>query len=214
MACERFGVEPDIVTFAKALSAGSLPVGAIVYTNAIYKKVFSSMEECVIHSSTFSKNTLAMGCGLMSLDLLESEKLLQNALEQGAVLKAGLVALQSQSEWIKDVRGEGLMLAIEFHRPTSFKKQLIWDAVQKMNHGLFNQLVVMRLFSEHHFMTQVSGHHQDIVKILPPLIITSEHVQNFLTAFAKTLQDCESVTGPLLQMGANLAKHVIKNVRS
>lgn len=210
LASDHYGIEPDIVTLAKALSGGFVPAGAIQYTDAIYEKVFSRMEECVVHSSTFGQNTLAMGCGLAALHLMEEENVVENAAQVGKILKDGLLELQNKHDWIKEVRGEGLMIGIEFHKPQSLKKKIVWDTVHKMDPGLFGELIVMRLFSEHKILTQVSGHHQDIVKLIPPLTLTEEQAQKFLQAFDETLQDCDKVTGPILKMAANLAKHALK----
>jgi len=108
------------------------------------------------------------------------------------------------------VRGKGLMIGIEFGRPESFKKRLIWDTVHKINPGLFAELVVMPLLSEHHILSQVAGHNQDILKLIPPLNIGEKHVDLFIKALDHVLEKCDHVTGPMLTMGKNLAKHVMK----
>jgi acetylornithine/succinyldiaminopimelate/putrescine aminotransferase len=211
LASEHFGVEADIITLSKALSGGMVQTGAIVYKRAIYDKVFSRMDRCVVHSNTFGKNNLSMACGLTSLAIVEEEGLLQNAEKIGGLLVEKLNALKSKHDWILEVRGKGLMIGIEFGKPAGFKKKLVWDAVHKMDKGLFGELVVMPLLSKHGILTQVSGHHQDIVKLIPPLTITESHVEKFVAALDDVLSDCDKVTGPILSMGKNLAKHVVKS---
>lgn len=211
LACDHFGVEPDIVTLSKALSGGMVPVGAVVYKREIYDKVFSRMDRCVVHSSTFGQNNLAMVCGLASLDIIEEEGLIQNAQKMGDLLLKGLGKLKEKHDWIHDVRGKGLMIGIELGKPSGFKKRLAWDMVHKIDKGLFGELVVMPLMSRHHILTQVSGHHQDIIKLLPPLVLTERHVSHFLEAFDDVLSDCDKLSGPIFTMGKNLAKHVVKN---
>lgn len=210
LACEHFGIEADIVTLSKALSGGMVQTGAIVYKREIYDKVFSRMDRCVVHSNTFGKNNLSMACGLTSLAIVEEEKLLQNAERIGNSLLQKLNALKSKHDWILEVRGRGLMIGIEFGKPSGFKKKLVWETVHKMDKGLFGELVVIPLLAKHGILTQVSGHHQDIVKLIPPLNIGEEHVDKFVAALDDVLSDCDKVTGPLLSMGKNLAKHVVK----
>ncbi|EKD50699.1 MAG: hypothetical protein ACD_62C00452G0003 [uncultured bacterium] len=209
LACEHFDVEPDIITISKALSGGFVPVGAILYKRDIYHQVFSRMDRCVVHSNTFGKNALAMVCALTTLDVIEEEGLLQNAREMGDLLYEKLVLLKNKHDWIKDIRHVGLMFGIEFGRPDSLKKKLTWDTVHKLDKSLFAELIVMPLMSRHRILTQVSGHHQDIVKLLPPLMINETHVTHFVEALDDVLNDCDSITGPVFRMAANLAKHAL-----
>lgn len=211
LACEHFGLEPDIVTLSKPLSAGFCPVGAIMYTRTIYKKVFSRLDRCVVHSSTFGQNNLAMVCGLAALKILEEEDLPARAKTMGRLFLTELNKLKERHDWIKEVRGLGLMIGIEFGKPSGFKKRLAWDMVHKIDRGLFGELIVMPLFAKHRILTQVSGHHQDIVKLIPPLTMTEKHISLFVSALDSVLSECENVSGPIFTMGKNLAKHVVKS---
>ena len=82
-AFEHWDLEPDIITLAKSLSGGYVPCGAIVTRRSIYQKVFSRLDRCVVHSSTFGRNNLAMACGLASLSVIEDEKLVENSAVMG-----------------------------------------------------------------------------------------------------------------------------------
>lgn len=210
MACEHFGIEPDLICLSKALSGGLVPVGAVIYKRSIYNKTFSRMDRCVVHSSTFGQNDLAMATGLATLHVLKEEKLLENAETMGNLLKAKLKALQGRHDYIKEVRGKGLMIGIEFGKPKAFKKKMAWDMVHKMDKGLFGELIVIPLLNDHHILTQVSGHHQDIVKLIPPLCLTTAHIEHFVDSLDQVLENCDKVTGPIFKIGTNLAKHVIK----
>ena len=150
-----------------------------------------------------------MVCALTTLDVIEEEGLLQNAREMGDLLYEKLVLLKNKHDWIKDIRHVGLMFGIEFGRPDSLKKKLTWDTVHKLDKSLFAELIVMPLMSRHRILTQVSGHHQDIVKLLPPLMINETHVTHFVEALDDVLNDCDSITGPVFRMAANLAKHAL-----
>lgn len=210
LASEHFEIEPDFVTLAKALSGGMVQTGAVVYRHDIYKKVFSRMDRCVVHSSTFGKNNLSMVCGLTSLDIIEEENLLQCAQDMGEYFLTQLHELKAKHDWIKDVRGKGLMIGIEFGKPKGMKKRFIWDTVHSMDKGLFGELIVMPLYAQYRILTQVSGHHQDIVKLIPPLIINKDHIDYFTKSLDQVLTEAENITGPIMKMGKNLAKHIMR----
>lgn len=203
---EHWGLEPDIITISKALSGGFVPVGATLTRRAVYNKVFSRMDRCVVHSSTFGQNNMAMVAGLATLSILEEESMVENAKKIGEILVTSLEKLKDKHEWIREIRGKGLMIGIEFGRPSSFAKKMQWEMVHKINAGLFGELIVMPLLSRHHILTQVSGHGQDVVKILPPLIIDGSHVQKFVAALDAVLDQCGQVSGPVWNMSKNLIR--------
>ncbi len=203
---EHWNLKPDIITLAKALSGGFVPVGATLCQRWIYEKVFSRMDRCVVHSSTFGQNNLAMVMGLATLAIIEEENLVEKAGKLGEELISGLRKLMSSHEWIKEVRGKGLMIGIEFGKPQSFMDKMKWNLIHKMDKGLFGELIVMPLMSQHRLITQVSGHHQDVVKLLPPFVIDQTHTAKFISALDAVLQECGQISGPLWKMGINLAK--------
>ncbi|MDO8643347.1 MAG: aspartate aminotransferase family protein, partial [bacterium] len=182
-AHQHWNLEPDIVTVAKSLSGGFIPVGAILYRDEIYKKVFTRMDRCVVHSNTFGKNVLAMAAGLATLKVLEEEKLIDNAARRGEELKKALQEMQPRYEMIKEVRGKGLMLAIEFGPPRSLKLKVGWTMVHAASKDLFGQMIVLPLMEKHKVLSQVAGHHVDIIKLLPPLTIGDKEIATFTKAF-------------------------------
>src|SRR4051812_40103122 len=118
-AYEHDGVEPDIVTVAKALSGGFVPVGATMARAGIFEKVYSGLDQVFVHASTFMGNALAMTAALATLSVLEDEALVDNARVRGEELTAGLRAIAAEHPMIVDVRGRGLMIGIEFGKPTT-----------------------------------------------------------------------------------------------
>jgi ornithine--oxo-acid transaminase len=203
---EHWGLEPDIVTISKALSGGFVPVGAVLLRREIHKKTFSGLERCVVHSNTFGMNELAMGAGLATLEVLEDERLIENAARQGERLLSGLRALQDRYDMLHDVRGKGLMVAMEFGPPKSLKLKAAWKALEAMQAGMFAQLVVMGLMHEHRILSQVSGHRVNIVKFLPPLVVTEEDVDFALSSIDQTLEKAHRLRGGLWEMGKNIVK--------
>src|ERR1700676_2081404 len=83
LASHQFELQPDMVVLAKALSGGLMPVSAVLMTNKIYHAVYSSLKRAIVHTSTFSENTLSMRAGLATLDVLQDEQLGERALRLG-----------------------------------------------------------------------------------------------------------------------------------
>src|SRR6266702_1424988 len=90
LAVEHWNVEPDIVLLSKALSGGHVPVGALLTRKSVFDKIFNQMDRAVVHGSTFAKNDLAMAAGIATLEVLESEKLIEQAAKRGAELRLAL----------------------------------------------------------------------------------------------------------------------------
>ena len=204
------GVEPDILLTAKALSGGYVPVGAIVTRPEIMQCVFNSMEHCVVHSNTFGQNDMAMAAALASLHVIEDEKLVENAATLGAYVRQRMEPWKQSCPFVSDVRGQGLMFAIDFARPKSgFVLQQKWDALHAMNFGVFGQTVIIPLLQEHRILTQVAGYHTEVIKFLPPLVSTKEDMDWFLNAMDKVLADT-SKTGSTLKTMFKLATGAVR----
>jgi acetylornithine/succinyldiaminopimelate/putrescine aminotransferase len=205
-AFEHWSLEPDIVTMAKTLSGGYVPCGAIVTRRSIYQRVFSRLDRCVVHSSTFGRNNLAMTCALATLSVLEDEKLVENSARMGTLLMEKLEALKEKHSFIAQIRGKGLMIAIEFHEPPELKGKLAWRLMHRIDESLFPQLVVVPMLSKHRVLTQVAGHHMDVIKILPPLMIGRKEVDYFVEALDATLHECRRFPGPIVELARNTAR--------
>jgi len=205
------GLEPDLLLVSKSLSGGMVPVGAVLMKEDIYRKVFSSMDRCVVHSSTFCQGGLAMACGLATLDILESEKLIENGARMGERLITGLQDLIPRYELLKEVRGKGLIIGIELGAPKTFAMKSAWKLIHAADGGLFPQAIIMPLLDQHHILTQVAGHNMDVIKILPPLTITEEDVDHFIGSFESVLAECHKFPGPAWTTASHLMKFALTN---
>jgi acetylornithine/succinyldiaminopimelate/putrescine aminotransferase len=209
-ACEHWGVEPDILACSKALSGGHVPVGAVLSKEWIHRKVFTGMDKCMVHSTTFTGNDLAMAAGLATLHVLRSERLIENAHAMGERLIAGLRALQPRYEMLKEVRGKGMMIALEFGEPRSLRLKPGWALLHRLDESLFPQAVLIPLIKEHRILAQVAGHHQDVIKLLPPLVITPGDVDHLVAAFDDTIGACHKFPGPAWEIAKQLGQFVLK----
>src|SRR5438046_1047244 len=184
---QHWNLEPDIITLAKTLSGGYVPCGAIITRRDIYQKTFSRMDRCVVHSTTFGRNNLSMACGLAALEVIDQENLIERAAKMGALLIEKIDNLRAKHSFIKEVRGKGLMIGIEFHEPSEFKLKMAWKLMHKIDKVLFAQMIVTQMLSKHRILTKVAGHAMDVMKILPPLIIREREVDMFVNALDEVL---------------------------
>ena len=204
-------VDPDLVLLAKALSGGFVPVGAVIGKKWIFDRTFDRMDRAVVHGSTFGKNNLAMAAGLATLAVLEDEGLIENAARRGANLLERLGALVQKYELLKDVRGRGLMIALEFGAPRSLGLRAAWTLLEKATKGLFCQMVIIPLFSRHPILSQVAGHEMYVIKLLPPLCLSQSDEDWIVSAFDDVIADCHQVPGSVWELGTTLARHALKS---
>ena len=159
-AKEHFGVEPDIMTLAKALGGG-VPIGAILSNEKV-----SAAIDFGDHGTTFGGNPLVCAASLATLEVIETENLLQQAEEKGNWLKAEIAAMKNPD--IKEIRGKGLMLGIEFNFETK-------PLVQKMlENGVLANATADR-----------------VLRLVPPLNISYEDLEQAMEVLKKSLKEIQ-----------------------
>ena len=210
LAIEHWDVEPDMVLLAKALSGGHVPVGALLTRKNIFDKIFNQMDRAVVHGSTFAKNDLAMAAGIATLEVIKAERLVEQAAKRGAELRLALTRMVPRYELMKEVRGKGLMIGVEFGPPKSLKLKASWNVLETANKGLFCQLITVPLFKDHKILTQVAGHGSHTVKLLPPLVITEEDCSWIEKAFDDVIAASHKVPGAIWSLGKTLMDNAMK----
>jgi ornithine--oxo-acid transaminase len=153
---------------------------------------------------------MAMAAGLATLRVIKDEKLVENGMAIGTEIINSLDALSKKYEFLKEARGMGMMIAIEFHEPKSLMLKAAWAMLEAANKGLFCQMVTIPLFKEHHILTQVAGHGMNVVKLLPPLNLTAKDRDLVVSSFEKTIADTHHISGAIWDLGKNLASHALK----
>jgi predicted acetylornithine/succinylornithine family transaminase len=161
-ASENFGVYPDVMALAKAIGSG-LPLGAIMAKDSIMKQWTPGA-----HGSTMSGNPVTCAAALATIGVIENEKLIDNSVKMGAYFSSKLEVFKKKYEAIVDVRGLGLMLAVEFKDAEIVKKML--------SLCLDNGLILISC-----------GTRDQVIRIIPPLIVTKEQVDSALNIFEGAL---------------------------
>jgi ornithine--oxo-acid transaminase len=198
-AFEHWGLEPDLVPVAKSLSGGYVPVGALLMSRAVHEAVYDSMEHAVSHGSTFAPNELAMAAGLATLHELDEQELVANSARLGAKLLELTEPLVDEFDTVREVRGLGLLWAIEFAEPPGGSRS--WRMLERMQPGLFAQLVIGPLFTKHRILSQVAGHNMAVLKVLPPLVVTDEDIEYLVTSLRSSIRKAQHVPTSLMRMG-------------
>ena len=201
LALEHWALEPDMICLAKALSGGLVPIGAVLVSRAAFEKVFDGMERAVRHGSTFGGNDLAAAAGLATLRVLDREGLTGRAERLGRLLLELTEPLVERYEVVHEVRGLGLMWAIELGPPAGRARRSLWDAVERRQAGLFSQLITVPLFHEHRILCQVAGHGMNTIKALPALTIEEEEIRRFAAALEETIAAAERYPSALARFG-------------
>lgn len=158
-AYQKFSNAPDMVTVAKPL-AGGLPLGALI-ANEKFAVAFT----VGIHGTTFGGGPLVCAVALEFLNTIEDERLLENVRERGAELRLALEKLQSRFDFIREVRGEGLIFGLDL---TIEGAPLVEAALRR---GLI-----------------INCTHEHILRLLPPFIIRAAHIREFLRKFETVLE--------------------------
>jgi len=201
LALEHSELEPDMICLAKALSGGLVPIGAVLVSRRAFERVFDGMERAVRHGSTFGGNDLAAAAALATLRVLDGEDLVSHSARMGTLLLELTTPLIDRYEVVRDVRGLGLMWAIELGPPKGRAGHALWERVERRQAGLFSQLITVPLFHEHRILCQVAGHRMNTIKALPALVISEQEIRRFAAALEETVAAAERYPSALARFG-------------
>jgi ornithine--oxo-acid transaminase len=213
LALEHWHLQPDLICVAKALSGGLVPIGGVLVSRAAFDRVFDGMERAVRHGSTFGTNDLAAAAALATLRVIERDGVVAHAERMGALLLELTRPLVDEFEVVREVRGLGLMWAIEFGAPAGGGSRAVFNAVERAQPGLFAQLITVPLFHEHRVLVQVAGHRMNVVKALPSLLIDEQEVRSFAGALADVVAKAERVPSAMTRFGLRMARGTARSRR-
>jgi ornithine--oxo-acid transaminase len=213
LALEHWDLQPDLICVAKALSGGLVPIGGVLVSRAAFDRVFDGMERAVRHGSTFGTNDLAAAAALATLRVIERDGVVQHAERMGQLLLELTLPLVERHEIVREVRGLGLIWAIEFGPPAGGAARAVFNAVERRQPGLFAQLITVPLFHEHRVLVQVAGHHMSVVKALPSLLINEQEVRGFADALAEVVANAERVPSAMTRFGLRMARGTARSRR-
>jgi ornithine--oxo-acid transaminase len=195
LAAHRFNVEPDMVILAKAISGGLVPSGAVLMSDAVYDSVYSSFKRSIIHTSTYSENSLSMRAGLATLDVLADGNLGERGERLGQYLRDKLTSRLLRFDMIKQIRGLGMMSGIEFRPPKKIHLRILFEAFSRIHPAMFGQVLVMRLFRDKAIYSQICGNNFMVLKVAPALVINESQLDRFVDSMESVVDLMHSSTG-------------------
>jgi diaminobutyrate-2-oxoglutarate transaminase len=174
-AFEHFDIVPDIVTMSKALGGVGFPISAIAY-----KEKYNTWPAGKT-IGTFRGNMIAFAAGATALSWISENKIPERAMELGAKAMTPLKKLEAESDIVGEVRGIGLMIAIE----------MVKDSASKTPASDFAKMV-RKYGHQRGVMIEVGGHHGNVARLLPPLVISEEYLMKGIEILTGVIKDIEA----------------------
>lgn len=201
-ACEHEGVAPDVMALAKSLGGGVMPIGAMIATRKLWDKAYGSLNKAAMHTSTFGGNTRATAAGIAAINVIYDEGLPERARELGEYLLGRLKEVEAKHKLIKEVRGRGLMIGIEFYAPSGGKI----GALDKLSKEYLASMIAAELLREHRVLTAYTWNNPNVIRFAPPLIVSKEQCDWAVDALDKTCERNKGFMRTVLRGGASLLK--------
>ncbi|HHP51010.1 MAG TPA: aspartate aminotransferase family protein [Moorella mulderi] len=207
-ACQHEGVVPDILCLAKSLGGGVMPLGAYVARTEIWDKAYGSQDKALLHTSTFGGNTLALAAGLAALKVTLEKDLPSRARRMGEKFLEGLKRLQEKYPLIKEARGRGLLLGLEFQEPSGeWLDRLTRGNIKSLYREYFASLVAGELLNRYGIITAYTLNNPNVIRLEPPLVVEEGEIQHVLVALEEILKG-----GGLWGIALQGAKRIISSL--
>jgi adenosylmethionine-8-amino-7-oxononanoate aminotransferase len=171
-AHQRYGVTPDVVTMAKGLASGYMPIGATAVSDEIFQAFLGDVDSGrhLRHVNTFGGHPVAAAVSLANIDVIEREELAQLSRQQGARLLKLLSESLVGMDRVGDIRGRGLLVGVE----------IVQDRASKEPAPNQTMRALARYLRDHHILagksTDVEAHHNNILMFAPPLVISDDEL--------------------------------------
>ncbi len=174
-ACDHWGVTPDIMTVAKGITSGYIPMGAAITRKHVSDAFVGSEKAAFRHVITFGGHPVAAAAALKNIEIMETEGMPENAAKMGAYLKEGLLELQQRHRIIGDVRGLGLLCGLELVQDRTSKEYFPTEAElgRRLTQGFSEGGLILR-----------GG---DVMNIAPPLCVTSSEIDEILLVLDRVI---------------------------
>jgi putrescine aminotransferase len=198
--------------FAKSLGGGVMPIGAFITTDPIWQKAFGGVQKWSLHTSTFGGNTRACAAGIATIQILVEEKLPEAAMKKGKYIMDKLEVLEEKHKLIKEIRGKGLLIGIEFEEPTSgIMKAVSLGMVNALSKEYLAALVSVELISKHRVFTAYTANNPNVIRLEPPLNVSYEDIDYTLNALDEVVGRLKGFPGAALSSAGTMADAFFKN---
>lgn len=191
-AFEHYGVIPDVTALAKSLGGGKTAMAAMIARRDIYMKAYGTPKTAMIHAmATFGGIGEACVTSIEALNVLYDEHLIDNAAEVGDYLLERLREVQSRyPALVKDVRGKGMMVGLEFHDFSQTMPAVLRPVLAMLDEKLKGSLpgfIGSHLLRDHGVLVAFTEYNRNVIRLEPPLICERQHVDAFIKALDEVL---------------------------
>lgn len=182
-ACEHEGIIPDIMCLAKSLGGSIAPIGAYITTEEVWDQAYAGLDKCLLHTSTFGGNTRAAAAAITALQIIVEQNLPHAAREKGNYFLTQLKELQEKYPMIREVRGRGLMIGMEFEKPAKgILDKLSGGTVNKLSEEYLASLLAGQLLNRHRIITAFTLNNPNVIRLAPPLIVEYHDIDRVIAA--------------------------------
>ena len=190
-ACEHEQVVPDLMALAKSLGGGLASIGVTVATTKVFETAYDNPHDCLVQTSTFGGRSTCCAAALAALEVYQEEELAQRAKTLGERLLQGLEAIRAKyPAWIRDVRGRGLMVGIEFDEGIVDQAHYLPAKIPGLRNVLKEHLpgmVAAALLKQFGILGTLMLNNKSVLRVYPPLVITEEEIDYFLASLESIL---------------------------
>jgi putrescine aminotransferase len=210
-ACEYEQVSPDIMCLAKSLGGGIMPIGAFITTKDVWNKAYGGIEKCLLHSSTFGENSWAMAAGIAAINSIIHKDLSKKAKENGGYFMDKLKTLIDKYKIIKDIRGRGLLIGIEFEEPAKgLLDKISKGTINKLAGEYIGAMIAGELLNTYKIITAYTLNNPNVIRLEPPLVVTREQIDRVISALEEIFEKNRGFLGITLKS----AKTVLSSILS
>lgn len=208
-ASEYEDVVPDVLCLAKSLGGGVMPIGAYMTNDKIWDRAYGGMDKALLHTSTFGGNALAAAAGIAAVNEYINKELAEETLNKGTYLLQKLADFKEKYPMVKEIRGRGLMIGIEFEKPsTNILDKLTGGAVTKLSNEYLGSLVAGELLNNYGIITAYTLNNPNVIRLEPPLIVSYDELDKLV----ESLEDIFAKRNGFMSMALSSGKTVINTL--
>ncbi|MDD4751716.1 MAG: aspartate aminotransferase family protein [Desulfitobacteriaceae bacterium] len=211
-ACEYEDVSPDIMCVAKSFGGGVMPLAAYIASESVWKKAYGSVDKATLHTSTFGGNSRAAAAGIATMEVICRENIPLQAREKGKYLMEKLKDFQKKYSFVREVRGKGLMIGIEFSQPEKgFLSYLTRGAVEKVAAEYTGSLVAGELLNKYRIITAYTLNNPNVIRLEPPLTVSYEQLDILVDALNRICRKHKSFSSMAISSAKTVLGSMLKN---
>ena len=190
-ACEHDEVVPDVIVFAKGISGGFMPLAGYICTDEIWNAAYGDPETCFHHTVTFGESPLTCAAGIASLQYIYDNDLINQANVKGEQIRGRLQEIADKyPNVIKEVRGRGLMIGIEFHLAGKTLKEMVGNRAAAQE--AIGARIAAIMMNTYRVQVMFTINNPIVIRMLPPLAVSQEAIDYSMKSFESA---CAEVAG-------------------